>query len=435
MKQMIEKLIKHKEISIIVIVLLSVFFIGRCSVPSVKQPKTDNQVPTHAHEKKAQWYTCSMHPQVRSNDPKGKCPICGMDLIPVAGGPHEHEEEEKVQLKLSARAAALLDVSTFPAERQSVSHEIRFYGQLEHDERNLATVAAWVEGRVDEIITDFTGVRIEKGQPIARIYSPSLIAAQQELIAAKSAANILPAARRKLNLLGLSREQIKAIEERGRAEDHIIVHAPLSGTIIARHIYTGEYVKTGDPLFSVSDLSKLWLNAHFFESDLAWIKPGQEAEFSLQAFPDEVFKGRVDFIQPVVDSRTRSVLVRIDVSNEQGLLKPGMFVRGKLRGVIEEFGKEAPLVVPASAALLTGERAVVYVKKSDSGQHIFEPREVTLGPRAADYYIIKDGLKEGELVVTHGNFRIDSELQIRGNPSMMQPEGGSPPVHKHNGDE
>ena len=430
----------------------------------------DAQAPAGAQ----QMYTCSMHPQVRSSDPNGKCPICGMDLIPVPldDGDDLEEARDVPRLQMTPRSAALMQVEVRRVERLAVQTPVKLFGRLESDETRLRTVAAWIPGRLDWLHVDFTGVQVREGQPMVKIYSPKLIAAQEELLQAIRADRELAAAgvgivqettrltvdasRDRLRLLGLSASQIQDMERRGRADDLVTIPAPVSGVVIERLAARGDYVETGQPIYRMVDLSRLWAQLEVYEADLQWLAVGQKAHFSTQSFPGEQFEGTVSFIDPTLDDRKRTARVRVDIANPEGRLKPGMFVRGTVatdagRPAAEdphaghagaggaadrdERGATAalPLVIPASAPLITGRRAVVYVQLPDADRPTFEPRDVVLGPRAGDWYIVQEGLAEGELVVARGAFKIDSELQIRGRPSMMQPEGGAPPVHDHGG--
>jgi len=319
------------------------------------------------------------------------------------------------------------------------------------------------------------------------LYSPELISAQAEFLqAAKSVQNIKPdsselikrsiratleAASEKLRLLGLTEKQIEKIEETGQPTDYITIYAPIGGIVINKHVTEGTYVQTGTKVYTIADLSQLWVQLDAYESDMMWIRYGQEVEFTTESYPGELFKGQISFISPTVNPKTRTIKVRLNVSNPEGKLKPDMFVRAIVRSKIASGAKvmaadmagkwicpmhpsvvkdntgkcdicqmdlvtteslgyvkaelpdQAPLVIPAAAALRTGKRAVVYVQIPDANKPTFEGREVVLGPRAGDYYLVREGLMEGEVVVSKGNFKIDSALQIQARPSMMNPEG------------
>ena len=433
-------------------------------------------------------WTCSMHPQIRQPGP-GQCPICAMDLIPVAA-PAVGDSLGPRQLRLSPAAQQLASIQTAPVKRRFAPVETRMVGKIAVDETQVRSITAWVAGRIDRLYVDYTGVRVEEGDHIAYLYSPELLTAQEELIQAlragerlvdsgtsvgQTAQAMVAAAREKLRLLGLKEEQIARIERERRASDHLTIYAPTGGVVIEKHLSEGAYVQTGTPIYTIADLSRLWLELRAYESDLSWIHFGQAVEFSAEAYPGEVFSGQISFVDPVLDERTRTVRVRVNVANEQGRLKPGMLVWAVVQAEVgahgramspallgkwispmhpeivrdapgtcdicgmalvraeelydtgDEAEREMPLVVPASAPLLTGKRAVVYVAL---GEGLYEGREVVLGPRAGDYYLVRKGLREGEDVVVNGAFKIDSALQIRAQPSAMYPAGGAP-THGH----
>ncbi len=394
-------------------------------------------------------WTCSMHPQIQLPAP-GKCPICFMDLIPVkresASG-----EMEAVSLRtitITPQARKLAEVMVHKVERRAVDVETRMVGKVDYDETRLGDITAWMGGRIDKLHVDYTGSTVKKGQPMASIYSPELLTAQAELIQSVKAIQELEkstlrlvketaeqteaAAREKLRLLGLSNTQIEGVIERGTPSDHITLYAPMSGVVIQKDVVEGMYVKTGTRIYAIADLSVVWVVLEAYESDLPWIKLGQQVDFQTEAYPGEVFKGKVVYIDPVVSEKTRTVRVRVNVPNRGGKLKPGMFVNA-VNWAEAKGKKDKPLVIPASAPLITGKRAVVYVEVPGK-EGTYEGREIVLGPRAGDYYVVKSGLVEDDLVVTKGNFKIDSAIQIMAKPSMMNPQGGSASGgHQHQG--
>lgn len=375
----------------------------------------------------AEIWTCSMHPQIRQPKP-GQCPICFMDLIPAAthgsgtaAGPRE--------IELSAAARQLAGIETAPVERRAVAVDIRLAGKVRLDETRVAVIAPRVPGRIDRLYANFTGMAVKPGEPLADLYSPELVSAQQELLqAAKlpggAADSMLAATRERLRRWGLTAEQVAGIERDGQVHDHVTFTAPIGGVVVEKDAREGQYVETGMRLFAVADLSQVWVLLEAYESDLAYLRPGQAVEFEAEAYPGEAFKGTLAFLDPVVDPATRTVRVRVEVANADGRLKPEMFVRALVRASVAEAGEALPLVVPATAPLVTGPRAVVYVAAPDRAG-VFAGREVVLGPRAGDYYVVRAGLQEGEPVVVHGAFKIDSSLQIQGKPSMM---AGTPPA-------
>lgn len=478
--------IKAQFIRIIkLVVLLGLVFIAGYFVRSVspRQPATVQNASQQTITQGQTWWTCSMHPQIRQPKP-GKCPICFMDLIPVTT---EHADIGPRQITFSEDAIKLMEIETTPVERKFVEAEIRMVGKIDYDETLVKNITAWVPGRIDRLFVDFTGITVAKGDHMVELYSPELISAQAELLQAlKAASNIksdtselikrstlatLEAAREKLRLLGLAAEQISEIESSGKPVTHLTIYSPIGGIVINKQATEGMYVQTGTPIYTVADLSHLWVKMDAYESDLPWIRYGQEAEFMTEAYPGKLFKGKISFIDPVLNDKTRTIKVRVDVDNSDGRLKPEMFIKAVVRANVAQGGrvmapelagkwvcpmhpsiikaepgvcdicgmnlvtteslgyvtadvpKEAPLVIPASAPLITGKRAVVYVQVPETEKPTYEGRQIVLGPRAGDYYIIDSGLAEGEIIVTNGNFKIDASLQIQAKPSMMNPQG------------
>lgn len=449
----------------------------------------------HAEAGATKW-TCSMHPQIIKDNP-GNCPLCGMKLIPLKVGGAQLTGMR--QLVLSPAARALMNVQVTPVERRFVETEVRMVGKVEYDETRLKHITAWVPGRLDRLFVDYTGVKVNDGDHMVYIYSEQLYSAQQELIEAVRSAkeraneprsnffatggvNLLESAREKLRLLGLTPEQIATIEKQTKPEDHTLINSTMSGIVIEKLKQQGDRVQTGERIYTVADLSQLWVKMDAYESDLQWLRYGQAVTFSTEAWPGEEFHGRIAFIDPVLNEKTRTVKVRVNVPNEAGRLKPEMFVRAVVKANIaaggrvidanlsgkwvspmhpeivkdepgdcdicgmplvraeslgyvsaDTAGAAAPLVIPLSAPLLTGTRAIVYVELPKTDEPTFEGREIILGPRAGDYYLVTHGLTEGELVVTAGSFKIDSALQIQAKPSMMTPEGGGGGGHDHGG--
>lgn len=434
---------------------------------------------TKSHEPTT--WTCSMHPQIQQPEP-GNCPICGMDLIPLKSD--ANADDGLRVMSMSEASRALAEIQTTAVERDFPEAEIRLVGKLNYDETREKSLTARFPARIDELFVNFTGIRVKKGEHLAKVYSPELLTAQRELLTAWRAdpnSSITRAAQEKLRLWDLLPEQIDAIIESGEARDHFVLKAPIGGIVVDRHVSEGNYVKTGEPLFKIVDLSVLWAYLDAYESDLPWLRYGQDVAFTVESFPGEEFHGQIAFIEPLVDRKTRTIPVRVNVPNDGMRLKPGMFVRGVVKSRLAEDGRvyapefsgkwispmhpeiikdgpgscdvcgmdlvpaedlgyvenktgSAPLVIPSSAVLRTGKRAVVYVEKSNTNRSAFEGREIVLGPRAGDYFIVNAGLDAGERVVTNGAFKIDSALQIQAKPSMMNPEGGgSVPGHNHGG--
>lgn len=437
----------------------------------------------------AKWYTCSMHPTVRVQDPSAKCPICFMDLIPVTDG---GGAADPTRLVMSDRAMRLADVETSAVARLFPEAEVRLYGTLAEDQTRLARVTAYAAGRLERLYVNYVGIPVSEGDHIAELYSPELLAAVEELrqsgaslgqvgeaseLVRESTRRTLEASRQKLRLLGLSVEQVERLEREGLEGDLLTISSPIAGVVTERQATEGEYVKVGDPIVTVADLSRQWLELEAAESQLPLLRWGQPVTFRVKALPGELFEGQVAFIEPLVGQRTRTAKVRVTVRNEDGRLKPGMVATATVHALVGERGAvppghivgkwvspmhpeivkdgpgqcdvcgmdlvpaeelmpqlaageaEPPLVVPRGAVLWTGDRAVVYVRVPDEEAPTFELRDVALGPRAGPMYVVRSGLQEGERVVSRGAFRIDSAMQLAGKHSMLTREGGSGHVH------
>ena len=415
------------------VALLAGFWLGRgCTDRRPASPATDAEpVATQP----AETWTCSMHPQIRQPKP-GQCPICGMDLILAAGGEIKATAGDR-EIELSAAAQKLAEVETAPAERRSVAVDIRLAGKVQPDETRVAVIAPRVAGRIDKLYANYLGMAVKAGDPLADLYSPELVSAQQELLqAAKlpgggaAADSLLAATRERLRLWGLTAEQIADIEREGRVRDHVTFYAPIGGVVVMKDAREGQYVDMGMRILTVADLRQVWVQLEAYESDLAWLHTGQDVELEAEAYPGEKFAGTIAFLEPVLDPVTRVVRARVEVPNPDGRLLPDMFVRAVVHAFAAGEGEAAPLVIPASAPLVTGTRAVTYVAVPDR-PGVFEGREVVLGPRAGDFYVVKEGLREGEQVVVKGAFKIDNSLQIQGKPSMMAPAGDGMEMKGH----
>ncbi len=381
-----------------------------------------------AHEHDRVW-TCSMHPQIRMGE-SGRCPICGMDLVPADTAPAPADHAESV-VTLSARARALAGVRTAAVVRTEPRAELRLLGRVDYDETRLRMVTPWTDGRIDRLKVRVTGARVRKGQVVAQLYSPEVYAAMRELVVAikqaktlseglhgssELAAAMVSSAREKLRLLGISETELKSIETSGRAPKHVSVRSPFSGTVIERNVEEGDYVEAGTGLYHVANLSKVWVQIDAYESDLPHLALGQEVSVEIDAIRGETFSGQVAFIDPVVDRSTRTARVRVEVENPERRLRPGMFARAVVEADIGD--QRSYLVIPSSAVLFTGRRSVVYVAVPGR-PGAYALREVRLGPRAGPVYPVLEGLSQGERVVEQGAFVVDADLQLQGGRSMM----------------
>ena len=423
----IRKLFKTQW-KLIAVVSIAAFVLGL-----MLRPSSDTNSHDEASHNQATTWTCSMHPQIRQPE-QGKCPICAMDLIPVVEETGAEELGER-QLRLSKTAMTLANVQTSLVERKHVPTAVSLFGKIAIDETRLKSITAWAPGRIEKMHVDYTGAFVNKGDPLVELYSPELFIAQQEYLNAltSSAAPLLNIddIKRKFALRGILDEQLDEIEKRGTASERMTIYAPISGVVLKRAKSEGQYAQTGSLFYDIADLSSIWIYLDAYEKDLPWITDGQKIDFSTEALPGKTFSGTVDFIEPILDPQSRTVKVRALAPNPGNLLKPGLLVSATISAGLT--GK-IPLVIPASAPLITGKRAVVYVAVPKK-QGVFEGREIGLGERSGDYFVVNDGLSEGDVVVTNGAFKIDSEMQLLAKKSMMSPDGGSAPMqHNHGGE-
>lgn len=375
---------------------------------------------TSVTEAKKTIWTCAMHPQIRMDHP-GKCPICGMDLIPLE---QDNTPVDSTAIAMTEEAVKLAEVQTSIVSKQNPIKQIRLYGKIEADERLIQSQPAHVPGRIEKLLVNFIGQEVRKGQIIAQIYSPELITAQKELLEAVKMKDLQPqileAAREKLRLWKLSEQQIEQIEKSETIKTIFEVNATVSGVVISKRVNVGDYVNVGSPLFEIADLNHVWAMFDAYESDLPWIKIGDKISFTLQSLPGKEFMGVITFIDPVINPQTRVARVRVELSNPNNLLKPEMFATGIVEARMP--GAAGKLVIPQSAVLWTGKRSIVYVKDPEKSEPTFHMREIVLGPSLGDSYIVESGLFEGEEIVTNGTFSVDAVAQLAGKPSMMNTE-------------
>jgi len=374
-------------------------------------------INTSENPKISTLWTCSMHPHIRKTEP-GKCPLCGMDLIPLEAG---LESENEYEIKMSPTAMQLANVQTSIVKKQKPFKEIRLNGKVQADERKTVSQTAHIGGRIEQLYLNFTGEMISKGQLIATIYSPELVSAQEELFQALKIKETNPAlfqaAKEKLKNWKLSQNQIDEIIQSGRIKENFPVYADKSGIVIKKEINQGDYIKQGAVLYDVADLSSLWILFDVYESDLSFVKKGNEITYTLQSFPGEKFNGKISFIDPVINPKTRVAKARIDIQNKNSRFKPEMFASGIVQNALQN--ENLAIVIPKSAVLWTGKKSIVYVKTKDEQGLNFQLREVVLGTSLGENFIIKSGLEEGEEIATHGTFSIDAAAQLAGKPSMM----------------
>jgi Cu(I)/Ag(I) efflux system membrane fusion protein len=369
-------------------------------------------------------WTCSMHPQIRQQEP-GDCPICGMDLIPLESDDNLDADPDEVQM--SQTAIKLAGVSTMLVSSEKPVKEIRLTGKVVADQRLVYTQSSHIPGRIEDLRVNFTGEFVQAGQTIGVIYSPELVTAQRELLEAgkiqSEQPHIFNAAKDKLKNLKLSEARIDEILESGQVTDEFPVKADISGYVTSIGVSAGDYVKTGQTIYEITDLSKVWVMFDLYESDIAWISRGDKISFTVSSWPGETFIGTVSYIDPVIESRTRIARARVEVDNRNLKLKPEMFATGISEALLND--GSAVIVVPGTAVMWTGKRSLVYVKSESESGISFIMREVELGPWLGNSYVITAGLQEGEEIAVNGTFSIDAAAQLAGKPGMMNPEGGA----------
>jgi len=368
-------------------------------------------------------WTCSMHPQIRMNEP-GKCPICGMDLIPLTS---DASQSNPNALQMSEDAMKLANVQTMIVGAQDANKELRLNGKVQIDERKLYAQSTHIPGRIEQLTINFTGDRVNRGQTLAYVYSPDLLTAQEELLQANSIKNTQPelfeAAKQKLRNWKIGDGSINKIISSGKLIQQFPITADVSGIVTAKKVELGDYVNRGMTIYEIADLSSLWVLFDVYESDIPWVKVGNKVSYTLQSLPGETFEGTISFVDPFINPQTRVASARIDVKNVDNKLKPEMFASGIIKNNVTKSATK-DIVIPKSAVMWTGERSIVYIKNSNSNTVEFLLREIRLGPSLGNEFVVNSGLEVGDEIVTNGTFAVDAAAQLAGKPSMMNPEGG-----------
>ncbi len=399
---------------------------------------TKNESHTIEDDIKNQIWTCSMHPQIRQPE-AGDCPICGMDLIPLVSD--DNEEGSEFAVRMSPTAMQLADIQTAKVGKMKPIKTISLNGKVQPDERQIFTQLTHIEGRIENLRVNFTGEYVSKGTQIATIYSPKLLTAQQELFEAQKIKDTQPqlfnAAKEKLKSWKLTENQINGLLETGKIKEEFPILADVSGYVIDKMVNLGDYVRQGEGLYRVANLSQVWVLFDIYESELAWIKKGNKVNYTIESLPSQNFEGTISFIDPFIDPKTRVAQARVIVSNSDLKLKPEMFVSGEVKADLSSNSKNKnseKITIPKTSVMWTGERSVVYVRQESEKGVDFVMREVKLGLALGDSYIIEEGLQEGEEIAINGTFSIDAAAQLAGKPSMMNPKGGAVMTgHNHGG--
>jgi Cu(I)/Ag(I) efflux system membrane fusion protein len=373
------------------------------------QPEaSQEEVDHHAHEEGVAYYTCPMHTSVQQPSP-GKCPICGMDLTPV-----KQEDLKSGTIVVDEVRRQQIGVRTAAVERRNVSRQIRAVGQVKVDETRLSDVNLRMSGWVHRLHVEETGQRVKRGQVLFTLYSPELYAAERDYLTtlkrdrearSDTSSELTRASEQRLRLLGMSPAQIRELARRGEAWENVPVVAPATGYVVDKDVVEGGRIEAGTRVYRIADLSRLWVDAEVYESDLAQVKKGQPVSVKLPYAPGQRFEGRVDYIYPTLDGFTRTGRVRVALDNPGLTLKPGMYADVELAVNLGE-----RLVIPSSAVIYTGPRRLVFV---DLGEGRLRPQEIEVGVRAGDYVEVTHGLEPGDVVVTSGNFLIAAESRIR----------------------
>jgi Cu(I)/Ag(I) efflux system membrane fusion protein len=453
------------------IVLLAGSLLGGLLVLSVvgMSSRTHSSEPAAGGAK----YTCSMHPQIVI-DHADTCPLCGMDLTPVrsGGGDGWEEEDPSVRLVLSEAAQKMADVGAVSVGRRELFQEIRAAAKVEVDETRVANVSAGLSGRVERIHADVPGVIVRQDQPLVSLFNFDLYTTQEQFLVAaqlersrqqqarqetsnQQSAQPAPAPqtpaqeparterpqqqrirdlrlstmaspRRRLKAWGMTDKQLDELANSDQPQECLVVRSPIGGTILEKKVRLGQFVKEGDLLYTIADLSRVWVVFEVYESELSWLRPANSVQLKLESEPNGPTTGKIDLIEPILNDPTRTVRVRVIVDNTNGRFKPGMYAEATLRVPVlpsshagAATAQSAVLAVPAEAVLTTGRRQLVYLEVAAGKYELVEPK---LGPRAGDYFPVISGLKEQDRVVTRGNFLLDSQFQVTGKASLLYPE-------------
>ncbi len=378
-----------------------------------------------------QLYQCSMHPNIVSDKP-GNCPICGMTLQPVrkvnaVGIPG------RGAVNLTDQQRQLINIRTVAVKETDVDRSVRAVGVVTYDQSKVADLNSRVMGWVEKLYVDTPGAHVEAGQPLMELYSPDLYSAKQDYLLAwrnarkakgargqygaaraNGADSILESARKRLELFGITGEQINALQTSGTAKTTTKIVAPFAGTVLQKEVVVGKMIQPTAMLYRIADLSRVWVEAEIYEYELPLVQVGQQAQVTLTAYPDRTFTGKVDFIYPYLQGQTRTAKLRVVLANPDGVLKPDMYANVDLKS---DLGKE--LIIPASALFDTGKRQYVFVQQEKG---MFVPKEIEVGPKVGDDFVVRKGLAAGEQVVVDGNFLLDSESQLKaaaGGPMKM----------------
>ncbi|MBP1841315.1 efflux RND transporter periplasmic adaptor subunit [Formosa algae] len=376
---------------------------------------------THEHTSdevtNAMW-TCAMHPQIMKTE-AGDCPICGMELIPVTTDASGLTAQ---QFKLTKNAEALANITTsVVGETNDTSQHLKLSGTIQVNDDELFIQPAHFNGRIEKLYVTSLGQQVHKGQLVAKVYSPELINAQQELITAYQLKSTQPelynAVRNKFKNWMIHDEQLQDIETSGEVITQFKIYSHVSGTVSEISAKTGDHIMDGKAIFKVANLNTVWATFDAYESDINSLKVGQLIDVSVKSYPNTKFQSKITFIDPILNASTRTVNVRTVLQNTEHLFKPGMFVEGVIK-TNKDTNTKVKITIPTSAVMWTGKRSIVYLKVSIDAP-VFEMRDIVLGNKIGETYQVLEGLTAGDIIVTHGTFTVDAAAQLQGKASMM----------------
>lgn len=422
-----------KKILIIILLVLITSVVSIGVYKLIFESKPDKPVKVSK-----ELYVCPMHPQIQSDHP-GVCPICNMDLVLKESSDTEKEFDslnkvgrETGDVILSPSQQVLANVQTEKVSVKEYRSSLSFNGFIKTGENNMRHISTPVSGKIIKMYVNFEGQMVSKGQPVFEIYSPEIYSTQKEYLLAlknyenakssnndlviEQAENLLSSTRTRLSLWEVNPEQMEELENTREVKNYITVYSKYSGVITKKIDHEGHWAAAGEDVYDIVDMSTLWVIANVPESEINNIRMGQSAKITSVSYPDEVFSAKVNFISPMLNSGTRTLEVRLDVSNRNYKLKPDMYVKVEIGSA----GYEWNITVPRNAVLRTGKMDMVYVKKGDN---VFSPKMVTIGSEREGSYLITSGLSEGDEIVTSAGFLIDSESQIRSGTSTNNMEG------------
>ncbi len=399
---------------------------GMDLVPMYAEQVVPARESAQTGERKILYWYDPMHPQYKTDKP-GKAPDCGMALVP------KYADEQAASMApgsvmISAAKQQLIGVRTTEAKRETLVRDVRTTGQITADETKIAHVHVKINGFIEQVFVDYVGQLVKKGQPLFTLYSPDLVSTQEEYLIAKrgektlstsefaevaqGSESLLRSTRERLKLWDISDEQIKKLDQSGEVSRTLTFYSPITGFVMDRKAFPQTSVTPDTELYTVSDFSAVWVNADIFEYEVPFVRVGQRAEMQLSYYPGKTWNGRLSFIYPTVDATTRTVKVRMEFPNADFQLKPQMFADVDLK---INYGNQ--IIVPQEAVLDSGKEQRVFVTNGDG---YFEPRRITTGAKLDGKVIVLSGLKAGEIVVSSGNFLIDSESRLKGDMSSMQ---------------